>query len=235
MEVSKDGLGILSTLLNAAPIPEPFKSAVTVIPAIALQILTIVETVKGNAEDAKALVIYIANVTSITMRPFETKPQGTLDSGPAMMKRMDNFRGCVSSSRNPCDPVQTIHREHRALERIKDEMQVITSRRLRLRVFHYARDAATLAAFKTGVDEAVKHIQVVSSLLWQLSSFSKHVDKPCSWKPFWLLDTKSISSAKDKIESFRSSIVRARNYWPLLKDSKYAQPLCTYLMALLRM
>ncbi|KAG9014137.1 hypothetical protein FRB94_014230 [Tulasnella sp. JGI-2019a] len=144
MEVSKDGLGILSTLLNAAPIPEPFKSAVTVIPAIALQILTIVETVKGNAEDAKALVIYIANVTSITMRPFETKPQGTLDSGPAMMKRMDNFRG--------------------ALERIKDEMQVITSRRLRLRVFHYARDAATLAAFKTGVDEAVKHIQLETVL-----------------------------------------------------------------------
>ncbi|KAG9027539.1 hypothetical protein FRB95_007640 [Tulasnella sp. JGI-2019a] len=144
MEVSKDGLGILSTLLNAAPIPEPFKSAVTVIPAIALQILTIVETVKGNAEDAKALVIYIANVTSITMRPFETKPQGTLDSGPAMMKRMDNFRG--------------------ALEKIKDEMQVITSRRLRLRVLHYARDAATLAAFKTGVDEAVKHIQLETVL-----------------------------------------------------------------------
>ncbi|KAG8996180.1 hypothetical protein FRB94_008512 [Tulasnella sp. JGI-2019a] len=140
MEVAKDGLDILSTFLNAAPIPEPFKSAVTAIPDIALQILTIVETVKGNAEDAKALAIYIANVTKTTMRPFETKPQGSLDNSPAMKKRIDDFR--------------------EVLEKIKDEMQALTSRRLRLRVLHYARDAATLTAFKTRVDEAVKDIQL---------------------------------------------------------------------------
>ncbi|KAG8978575.1 hypothetical protein FRB93_010959 [Tulasnella sp. JGI-2019a] len=136
---AKDGLGFVSIFLNAAPIPEPFKSAVTAIPDIALQILTIVETVKGNAEDAKALAIYIANVTKTTMQPFKTNSQGSPDSSPAMKKRIDNFRG--------------------VLEEIKDEMQALTSRRLRLRVLHYARDASNLAALKTRVDEAIKNIR----------------------------------------------------------------------------
>ncbi|KAG8984516.1 hypothetical protein FRB93_006427 [Tulasnella sp. JGI-2019a] len=91
-DVAKDGLDILLTLLDTALIPEPFKSAVTVIPNIAMQILTIVGTVEVNAEDAKALAIYIANMTKIAMRPFKTKPQGSLDSGLDMKKQIDNFR-----------------------------------------------------------------------------------------------------------------------------------------------
>ncbi|KAG8992523.1 hypothetical protein FRB94_011517 [Tulasnella sp. JGI-2019a] len=113
MEATKDGLTILLALLKAAPIPQPFQSAVTAIPDIALQILTIIEAMKGNGEDAKALAMYIANVTEMTMRPFETKP---LDNSPNMKKRIGDL--------------------HQVLETIRDELQTLTSRRLRLRVLH---------------------------------------------------------------------------------------------------
>lgn len=58
MEGAKLGLEVLSTVLEAAPIPEPFKSAVTAIPDLALKIMEVVEVshclkhraVKSDAE-----------------------------------------------------------------------------------------------------------------------------------------------------------------------------------------
>ncbi|KAG9029637.1 hypothetical protein FRB95_005073 [Tulasnella sp. JGI-2019a] len=96
---------------------------------------------KGNGEDAKALAMYIANVTEMTMRPFETKP---LDNSPNMKKRIGDL--------------------HQVLETIRDELQTLTSRRLRLRVLHYARDVTKMAGFKTRIDEAVKHVQLETVL-----------------------------------------------------------------------
>ncbi|KAG8848017.1 hypothetical protein FRB96_001309 [Tulasnella sp. 330] len=144
MEGAKQGLKLLSTVLNAAPIPEPFKSAVKGIPDIALQILTIVEAVKGNVEDAEALAVYIANVTKTTMRPFETKPPGSLDRSSAMKTRIEEFQG--------------------VLVEIKQEMENLTSRRLRDRVFSYSKDASKLAAMKKKVDDAINLIQLETAV-----------------------------------------------------------------------
>ncbi|KAG8872996.1 hypothetical protein FRB97_007128, partial [Tulasnella sp. 331] len=144
MEGAKQGLELLSTVLDAAPIPEPFKSAVKGIPDIALQILTIVEAVKGNVEDAEALAVYIANVTKTTMRPFETKPPSSLDRSPAMKTRIEEFQG--------------------VLVEIKQEMENLTSRRLRDRVFSYSKDASKLAAMKKKVDDAINLIQLETAV-----------------------------------------------------------------------
>ncbi|KAG8991502.1 hypothetical protein FRB94_012459 [Tulasnella sp. JGI-2019a] len=143
MEVAKlkDGLTLLSTILKAAPIPQPFKSGVTAIPDVALQILTIVEAVTSNAEDAKALAIYIANVTEATMRPFKTD---SLDSNTAMKTRIDSFK--------------------EVLEKIRDEIGALAARRLRSRIFHYASDASKLSTFKQKVDEAINGIQLETIL-----------------------------------------------------------------------
>ncbi|KAG8853059.1 hypothetical protein FRB96_008437 [Tulasnella sp. 330] len=140
MEGAKQGLQILSTGLNAAPIPEPFKSAVTAIPDIALQIITIVAAVKGNVEDAVGLAVYIANVTKTTMRPFEDKLRGSLDKSPTMKMRIVEFRG--------------------VLELVKEEITSLTSRRLRDRVFNYERDALKIGAMKKRVDDAIGLVQL---------------------------------------------------------------------------
>ncbi|KAG9031600.1 hypothetical protein FRB95_002529 [Tulasnella sp. JGI-2019a] len=60
MDNAKQGLKLLSTILKAAPIPEHFKLAVTAIPDIALQIIEIVDGVKGNVAGAEALAVHIA-------------------------------------------------------------------------------------------------------------------------------------------------------------------------------
>ncbi|KAG8863042.1 hypothetical protein FRB97_005386, partial [Tulasnella sp. 331] len=64
MEGAKQGLELLSTVLDAAPIPEPFKSAVKGIPDIVLQILTIVEAVKGNVSGSYDRTLRLWNATT---------------------------------------------------------------------------------------------------------------------------------------------------------------------------
>ncbi|KAG8840872.1 hypothetical protein FRB96_008572, partial [Tulasnella sp. 330] len=64
MEGAKQGLELLSTVLDAAPIPEPFKSAVKGIPDIVLQILTIVEAVKGNVSGSHDTTLRLWNATT---------------------------------------------------------------------------------------------------------------------------------------------------------------------------
>ncbi|KAG8984961.1 hypothetical protein FRB94_004150 [Tulasnella sp. JGI-2019a] len=61
----------LQYLLTAVPIPEPFKSAVVGIPDAVLEIITIVETAKGNIEDAKVLALYITTITDRTIRSLD--------------------------------------------------------------------------------------------------------------------------------------------------------------------
>ncbi|KAG8981784.1 hypothetical protein FRB93_008376, partial [Tulasnella sp. JGI-2019a] len=139
MENAKQGLQLLSKALNAAPIPDPFKSAVTAIPNIAVQIIEIVDSVKGNVEDAKELAIYIANVTDKTMRPFKTKPD-ELDRSPDTQMRLEELRG--------------------VLEKTEEEMLTLMSRRLRSRALSYGDDASKLAAMKQRVDDAINELQL---------------------------------------------------------------------------
>ncbi|KAG8983991.1 hypothetical protein FRB93_006865 [Tulasnella sp. JGI-2019a] len=140
MEVAKQGLRLLSKALNVAPIPDAFKPAMTAIPDIALQIVEIVDAVKGNVEDAEALAVYIANVTDATMRPFESKPQAELYRSPDTKKRLEVFQG--------------------VLEKIKEEMITLMSRRLGSRVLSYESDASTLATMKRSVNDAINQLQM---------------------------------------------------------------------------
>ncbi|KAG9030372.1 hypothetical protein FRB95_004027 [Tulasnella sp. JGI-2019a] len=137
METAKQGLKLLSIALKAAPIPDPFKSAVTAIPDIALQIIEIVDAVKGNVEDAKELALYIAKVTDTTMRPFETNP-GELDRSPNTKKSFTR----------------------RVLEKIEDQMTTLISRRLGRRILSYDDDASKIAAMKQSVDDAINQLQL---------------------------------------------------------------------------
>ncbi|KAG9034705.1 hypothetical protein FRB95_012891 [Tulasnella sp. JGI-2019a] len=140
MESAKQVLQLLSTALDVAPIPGPFKSAVTAIPDIALQIIEIVAAVQGNVEDAQELAAYIARVTDTTMRPFKTKPAGELERSPDTKKRLEEFQ--------------------KVLEVIKEDMQTLMSRRLRSRVLGYDSDASKLAAMKQSVDDAINQLQL---------------------------------------------------------------------------
>ncbi|KAG8997355.1 hypothetical protein FRB94_007710 [Tulasnella sp. JGI-2019a] len=133
METAIQGLRLLSIALNAAPIPDPFKSAVTAIPDI-------VAAVKGNLEDAVALAICIANVTDTNMRPFKTKPAGELEKSLNTKRSLEEFR--------------------KVLETIKEDMAHLMSRRLGSKVLSYDSDASKLAVMKQSVDDAINQLQL---------------------------------------------------------------------------
>ncbi|KAG8871205.1 hypothetical protein FRB97_008907 [Tulasnella sp. 331] len=88
---------VLSTVLNAAPIPEPLTSAVTTILDPALSVINDVDCVKENVEDAKALVIYVAVVANMILNPAKTKPPDSLDKSPKTKKRLQELKLSVSS------------------------------------------------------------------------------------------------------------------------------------------
>ncbi|KAG9033506.1 hypothetical protein FRB95_014685 [Tulasnella sp. JGI-2019a] len=87
LQASKASLQALSVILKAVPIPEPFKSAVVGIPDAVLQIITIVETAKGNMEDAQVLAVYIATITDKTIRPLDLS-----NVTPATLNRIYEFQ-----------------------------------------------------------------------------------------------------------------------------------------------
>ncbi|KAG8996418.1 hypothetical protein FRB94_008334 [Tulasnella sp. JGI-2019a] len=140
IDAAKQGLEVLSKVLKAAPIPDPFKSAVTAVPDIALQIIQIVEGVSGNVEDARALAVHIANVTETAMRPFKNKSPGELERSQDTKARLEAFA--------------------RVLEQIKGEMKDLISRRLRHRILNYESDASKLAAMKERVNNAITDLQL---------------------------------------------------------------------------
>ncbi|KAG8991329.1 hypothetical protein FRB94_012555, partial [Tulasnella sp. JGI-2019a] len=136
LHTAKACLHMLTAIVKAAPIPEPFKSAVVWIPDAVLQIITIVENTKGNIEDAKALVLYIATITDRTIRPLDLS--------------------CVS-------PVtqNRIYEFHEALRQITEEIKIFASRRsLRKWIINYDRDASTLSTLKQKVAEVITGIQL---------------------------------------------------------------------------
>ncbi|KAG9029991.1 hypothetical protein FRB95_004637 [Tulasnella sp. JGI-2019a] len=129
-------LQVLFTVVKAVPIPEPFKSAVVGIPDAVLQIITIVETAKGNMEDAKVLALYIATLTDRSIRSLDLSHMT-----PATQRR--------------------IHEFHCALGQIKEEITTLASRRpLRKWIINYDRDASKLAALKQKLVDVVTGIQL---------------------------------------------------------------------------
>ncbi|KAG9013544.1 hypothetical protein FRB94_002138 [Tulasnella sp. JGI-2019a] len=140
MDDAKLGIKLLSSALNAAPIPEPFKSAVTAIPDLVITIMDIVERVKRNVDDAAALVLHIADVTMVVMRPFGTGPQNSLDENPVLKLRINEFKT--------------------VLEEIKEDMSTLMSRRLLNRVFTSVTDTSKLAEMKERVGGAIHRLQL---------------------------------------------------------------------------
>ncbi|KAG9034306.1 hypothetical protein FRB95_013464 [Tulasnella sp. JGI-2019a] len=138
MDTAKQGLQVLSKVLKVAPIPDPFKSAVTAIPDLALQIIGIVEV--GNVEDAETLAVHIANVTETAMRPFKNKPPEELERSHDTKARLEAFAG--------------------VLEHIKGEMEDLISRRLHYRILSYEGDASKLAGMKERVNNAIADLQL---------------------------------------------------------------------------
>ncbi|KAG9008453.1 hypothetical protein FRB94_013277 [Tulasnella sp. JGI-2019a] len=136
LQSAKASLQILSAVVKAVPIPEPFKSAVIGIPDAVLQIITIVETAKGNMEDANVLVIYISTVTDKTIRSLDL-PHAT----PATQNRIREFQ--------------------EALQQIAKEITTLASRRpLWKRIINYDQDVSTLSALKQKVVDVITGIQL---------------------------------------------------------------------------
>ncbi|KAG9008429.1 hypothetical protein FRB94_013253 [Tulasnella sp. JGI-2019a] len=136
LQSAKASLRILSAVVKAVPIPEPFKSAVVGIPDAVLQIITIVETTKGNMEDAKVLVTYISTVTDKAIRSLDL-PRAT----PATQHRIREFQ--------------------EALRQIVEEIATLASRRpLWKRIVNYDRDASTLSGLKQKVVDVITGIQL---------------------------------------------------------------------------
>ncbi|KAG8981296.1 hypothetical protein FRB93_008749 [Tulasnella sp. JGI-2019a] len=136
LQAAKASLQILSALVKGVPIPEPFKSAVVGIPDAVLQIITIVETAKGNMEDAKVLALYIATIADRTIRPLDLL--------------------CVTPTTQ-----NRIHEFQKTLRQIMDEITTLASgRSLRKWIFNYDRDASKLSTLKQGVVDAVTSIQL---------------------------------------------------------------------------
>ncbi|KAG8989287.1 hypothetical protein FRB94_014531 [Tulasnella sp. JGI-2019a] len=136
LQTAKASLQVLSAIVKAVPIPEPFKSAVVGIPDAVLQIITIIETAKGNMEDAKVLTLYIATITGRTIRSLDLS-----HATPATQRRIHEFQD--------------------ALRQITGEITVLASwRPLRKWIINYDRDAATLSALKQKVTDVITGIQL---------------------------------------------------------------------------
>ncbi|KAG8993525.1 hypothetical protein FRB94_013276 [Tulasnella sp. JGI-2019a] len=132
---AKASLQILSAFVKAVPIPEPFKSAVVGIPDAVLQIISIVETAKGNTEDAKVLATYISTITDKTICSLDL-PHAT----PATQNRISEF--------------------HKTLQQIVEEIATIASRRPLQKWINYDRDASTLSSLKQKVVDVITGIQL---------------------------------------------------------------------------
>ncbi|KAG8843572.1 hypothetical protein FRB96_003897 [Tulasnella sp. 330] len=126
---------VLSTVLNAAPIPEPLTSAVTTILDPALSVINDVDCVKENVEDAKALVIYVAVVANMILNPAKTKPPDSLDKSPKTKKRLQELKLSIP-----------------------DEGKILMARKLRQRIFSYVRDAGRFSEMKRRAGGAINQL-----------------------------------------------------------------------------
>ncbi|KAG9007037.1 hypothetical protein FRB94_014701 [Tulasnella sp. JGI-2019a] len=136
LQTAKASLQVLSAIVKAVPIPEPFKSAVVGIPDAVLQIITIIESAKGNMEDAKVLVLYIATITDRTIRPLDLS-----HLTPTTQNRIHEFQ--------------------ETLKQITEDITTLASQRpLRKWIINYDRDASTLSGLKQKVTDAIAGIQL---------------------------------------------------------------------------
>ncbi|KAG8995066.1 hypothetical protein FRB94_009476 [Tulasnella sp. JGI-2019a] len=138
LAATKLGLTALAIGLQASPIPEPFKSAVSEIPGAVLQIIEIVEAVKGNVDDARGLALYIGQVTESTIRPLQGMPSDFSHQPPK--EGLDEFRQTLDST--------------------TEQIRVILSQNRASRILHYRSNAPKIAGMKQKIQDAIGCIQL---------------------------------------------------------------------------
>ncbi|KAG8998719.1 hypothetical protein FRB94_006697 [Tulasnella sp. JGI-2019a] len=143
LDATKLSLTALSIGLHASPIPEPLKSAIAGIPGAVLQIIDIVETMKGNVDDARDLVLYIGQVTETVIRPLQTIPPNI--SHRPLEEGIDEFR--------------------HMLDAIKGKTHTILSQSRAARLLRHRSDAAKIMAMKKKVDDTIRCIQLETTFV----------------------------------------------------------------------
>ncbi|KAG8844904.1 hypothetical protein FRB96_002793 [Tulasnella sp. 330] len=158
LQIAKGTLGGLSIVMSALPIPEPFKSAVVGIPDAVLKMIAVVETARGNLEDAKALVVYVTNLVETAIHPL-TPSHDT----PATRERVERFHAYVFCSAHAEDRILIHSCEPSLLREIITELEGLTAKRSRWkRIFNYEGDAKQLGTMKQKVVEGIAWIQLVT-------------------------------------------------------------------------
>ncbi|KAG8989748.1 hypothetical protein FRB94_014060 [Tulasnella sp. JGI-2019a] len=133
LQTVKVSLQALSIAVHAMPIPQTFKDAV-------LQIIRIVESAKGNMENAKVLALYIATMTDRTLGPLD-------------------FSHVTSATE------KRIYEFQEALKPITEEIRRLASQRsLRKWIIYYDRDASKLTTLRQKIADIVIAIQLETAI-----------------------------------------------------------------------
>ncbi|KAG8986297.1 hypothetical protein FRB94_002896, partial [Tulasnella sp. JGI-2019a] len=153
LEATKLALNALSIVLQACPIPGPFKSAVTGIPRAVLQIIAIVEAVEGNVDNARELALYIGQVTDATIRPLQHLPPDFTHQ--PLKEDLDHFG--------------------QTLELIQNQIRSLLSRSRAKRWLRHGSDASKIASMKQKIQDAITSI-LASGLPPRLSQKQEATD-----------------------------------------------------------
>ncbi|KAG8990922.1 hypothetical protein FRB94_013017 [Tulasnella sp. JGI-2019a] len=151
LDVVRLSLTALSIGLRASPIPEPFKAAVSGIPEVVLQIIAIVEAVKGNTDDARDLALYIGKVTETAVRPLQGMPSDF--SHPPLEEGLDAFR--------------------ETLKLVREEINALLTLSRAARILHYRSNAIKVATMKQRVRDAITCIQASVPQMYRRSPFAE--------------------------------------------------------------
>ncbi|KAG8845735.1 hypothetical protein FRB96_002273 [Tulasnella sp. 330] len=186
LQIGKRTLESLSIILNAVPIPDPFKSAVVGIPDAVLKIISILETAKGNLEDAKELVVYIAIVTDHALRPFGS-PNASLAAEPPIKEFLQ------------------------VLQDIQEDIRKIASQKSRWKRFvNYDRDASTLTGLKQKVANAITCIQLETTVAisQKQDDMSKAQSSITGQQDLLREDIKFVIEQQDRVYEGQQRIIR---------------------------
>ncbi|KAG9000438.1 hypothetical protein FRB94_005408 [Tulasnella sp. JGI-2019a] len=106
-----------------------------------LQIIAIVEAVKGNADDARELALYIGQVTDATIRPLQNLPSDFTHQ--PLKEGLDQFS--------------------QTLELVQNQIRALLSRSRVKRWLRHTSDASKIAAMKQKIQDAITSIQLETS------------------------------------------------------------------------
>ncbi|KAG8873699.1 hypothetical protein FRB98_008842, partial [Tulasnella sp. 332] len=159
-------LGSLRMVLNTLPIPDPFKSAVTAVPTIALTLMQVSQAVKTNKKDVREFTLYIGQLTDATLRPLQYVDRRPIC--PEMENAVAEFHEHVHVHVN--DGIVTLkpfNCPFRELKHILKDMEKLTARSRWRRIAGYRSDPIKIVASKQRLQQVVEIIKVGTMLATQ--------------------------------------------------------------------